>query len=140
MTPSSRRPGCRVLAVIVIAGLSVSLAGCAGIGPVTPVAVSDVKSVSGTWEGIVYRSGFVRESVALVIHDDGSFDVVLTWSSGTSRGSGKILVSAGRLLVEGTKGRGAGTLLRDPAGELVLNVDMVLNDNSTLTAKLWPSR
>jgi hypothetical protein len=88
----------------------------------------------------VYRSGFEPESVALAIHDDGSYDVVLTGSSGTSRGRGNILVSDGRLLVEGEKGRGAGTLLRSPAGDLVMNVDMILNDNSTLTAKLWPSR
>ena len=33
-----------------IVGLWVSLVGCASIGPVTPVAVSDAKPVSGTWE------------------------------------------------------------------------------------------
>ena len=42
--------------------------------------------------------------------------------------------------MEGEKGRGAGTLVRSPAGDLVLNVDVILNDNSTLTAKLWPNR
>ena len=140
MTPSSRKRLCGRLAVAVIVGLSVSLVGCAGIGPVTPVAVSDVKSVSGTWGGVVYRSGFEAESVALAVHDDGSYDVVLAGSSGTSRGSGKVVVSDGRLLVEGEKGRGAATLLRSPAGDLVLNVEMILNDNSTLTAKLWPTR
>ncbi len=60
--------------------------------------------------------------------------------SGTSTGTGKIVVSEGRLLVEGRRGRGTGTLLRNPAGDLVLNVEMTLNDNSILTAKLWPSR
>jgi hypothetical protein len=114
--------------------------GCASYGPATRVAVQDVKTVTGTWKGTVYRSGFEPESVALAIHDDGSYDVVLAGSSGTSRGRGKILVSDGRLLVEGEKGRGAGTLLRNPGGDLVLNVDMILNDNSTLTAKLWPNR
>jgi hypothetical protein len=43
----------------------------------------------------------------------GSYDVVLAGSS-TSRGRSKIVVSDGRLLVEGEKGRGAGTLLRTP--------------------------
>jgi hypothetical protein len=33
-----------------------------------------------------------------------------------------------------------GTLLRNPAGDLVMNVDATLSDNSTLSAKLWPSR
>lgn len=130
-----------VLAATVVMASVASLPGCAssGSGPVTPVAVSDIKSLTGTWKGTVYRSNFEPESVDLVIHDDGSFEVVLTWSSGTSRGSGKVLVRDGRLLVEGTKGRGAGTLLKNRAGDLVLNVDMILNDNSTLTAKLWPS-
>ena len=140
MTPSSRRPDCRVLAVIVIVGLSVSLAGCAGIGPVTPVAVSDVKSVSGTWEGTVYLPGSERDDVTLTIRDDGSYDVVSKTNLGVTSGKGHIVISDGRLLVEGEKGRGAGTLLRNPAGDVVLNVDMILNDNSTLTAKLWPSR
>ncbi len=52
----------------------------------------------------------------------------------------KIVVSDGRLLVDGRRGRGAGTLLRNSAGDLVLNIDMTLDDNSTLTTKLWPSR
>ena len=45
MTPSSRRLVCSVLAVTVLVGFAVSLVGCANLGPVTPVAVSDVTSV-----------------------------------------------------------------------------------------------
>ena len=140
MTRSSVRSLGTVLTAAVVVAFAASPLGCASYGPATRVAVPDVKSVTGTWKGIVYRSGFESESVALEIHDDGSYDVVLAGSSGTSRGRGKILVSDGRLLVEGEKGRGAGTLVRSPAGDLVLNVDMILNDNSTLTAKLWPNR
>ena len=140
MTRGALRSFTAVLAATVVIVSAVSLLGCASYGPATRVAISDVKSLTGTWKGTVYRSGFEPESVALAIHDDGSYEVVLAGSSGTSRGSGKIVVSDGRLLVEGEKGRGAGTLLRNRAGDLVLNVDMILNDNSTLTAKLWPSR
>jgi hypothetical protein len=140
MTRSPLRSFAAVLTATVVVASAASLLGCASYGPATLVAVSDVKSLTGTWKGVVYRSGFEPESVALAIHDDGSYDVVLAGPSGTSRGSGKIVVSDGRVLVEGEKGRGAGTLLRNPAGDLVLNVDMILNDNSTLTAKLWPSR
>ena len=129
-----------VLTAAVVVAFAASLLGCASYGPATRVAVQDVKSVTGTWRGTVYRSGFEPESIALAIHDDGSYDVVLAGSSGTSRGRGKIVVSDGRLLVEGAKGRGAGTLLRNPGGDLVMNVEMILDDNSTLTAKLWPSR
>jgi hypothetical protein len=139
MTRSALRSFAGLLTATVVLASTASLLGCASYGPATRV-VPDVQSLTGTWKGTVYRSGFEPESVALVIHEDGSYDVVLAGSSGTSRGSGKILVSDGRLLVEGQKGRGAGTLLRNPGGDLVLNVDMILNDNSTLTAKLWPGR
>ena len=140
MTRSALRSFAAVLTATVVLASAASFFGCASYGPATNVAVPDVKSVTGKWKGTVYRSGFEPESVALAIHDDGSYEVVLAGASGTSRGSGKIAVSDGRLLVEGEKGRGAGTLLRNPGGDLVLNVDMILNDNSTLTAKLWPSR
>lgn len=139
MTRSPLRSLAAVLTAAVVVASAASL-GCASYGPATLVAVRDVKSVTGTWKGTVYRSGFEPESVALAIHDDGSYDVVLAGSSGTSHGRGKILVSDGRVLVEGEKGRGAGKLLRNPGGDLVLNVDLILNDNSTLRAKLWPSR
>jgi hypothetical protein len=139
MTRNAVRSLAAVLTTTVVVASTASLLGCATYGPATRVAVPDVKSMTGMWKGIVYRSGFEPESVELAIHDDGSYDVVLAGPSGTSRGSGKIVVSDERLLVEGRKGRGAGTLVRSPAGDLVLNVDMILNDNSTLTAKLWPN-
>src|ERR1700720_2907708 len=116
MIRSALRSFSAVLTAAVVVAVAASLLGCASYGPATRVAVTDVKSVTGTWKGTVYRSGFEPESVALAIHDDGSYDVVLVGSSGTSRGRGKILVSDGRLLVEGAKGRGAGTLLRSPTG------------------------
>jgi len=139
MTRSALRSLAALLTATLIVASAASLLGCASYGPVTRVAVPDVKTLAGTWKGTVYRSGFEPESVALAIHDDGSYDVVLAGPNGTSRGSGKIVVRDERLLVEGRKGRGAGTLVRSPAGDLVLNVDMILNDNSTLTAKLWRS-
>jgi hypothetical protein len=140
MTRSALRSFTAVLTATVIVASAASLLGCASYGPATRIAVQDVKTLTGTWKGTVYWSGFEPESVALEIHDDGSFDVVWAGPSGTSHGSGKIVVRDGGLLVEGRKGRGTGTLLRSPAGDLVLHVDMILNDNSTLTAKLWPNR
>ncbi len=78
--------------------------------------------------------------------DDGTYEVVLAEPVGTSqpigitRGHGKIAIKDGRLLFEGVNGHGVGTLLKNPGGDLVMNVDATLNDNSTLTAKLFPSR
>ena len=127
-----------VMAVVV--GFFVSLVGCAKVGPVTQVTVPDVKSVTGTWKGLVYRSGVEPDRVTLTIREDGSYDLVSDQRPGTSAGRGKLVIADGRLLFEGERGRGVGTLLRNPAGDLVMNVDATLSDNSTLTAKLFPSR
>ena len=139
MTPSSRRLVCSVLAVTVIVGLSVSLVGCANLGPVTPVAVSNVTSVSGTWEGIVYLPGSERDEVTLTIRDDGSFDVVSKKILGAPRGKGHIVISAGRLVIEGERGCGVGTVLRNPAGDVLMKIEATLSDHSHLSAQLWPT-
>jgi len=139
MTPSSRRLVCSVLAVTVIVGLSVALGGCANLGPVTPVAVSDVKAVRGTWEGIVYLPGSERNDVTVTIRDDGSYDVVSKRNLGASRGKGHIVISDGRLVIEGERGRGVGTVLRNPAGDVLMKIEMTLSDNSHLSAELWPT-
>jgi hypothetical protein len=145
MTPRGPRRLGRVLSVILV-GFAASLLGCASLGPVTQVTVPDVKSVTGTWKGLIYRSGISPDYATLTIHDDGTYEVVLAEPVGTSqpigitRGHGKIAIKDGRLLFEGVNGRGVGTLLKNPGGDLVMNVDATLNDNSTLTAQLFPSR
>jgi len=140
MTTIGARSLWTVLTAIVIVGFAASLIGCASAGPVAPVAVSDVKSVVGTWKGIVYGSGSEPEQIVLTIREDGSYDIVSAQTVGTSRGKGKIVTRDGRLQFEGERGRGVGTLLKNPAGDLVMNVEATLSDNSILTAKLWPSR
>jgi hypothetical protein len=129
-----------MLAVTVIVGSSVSLGGCASIGPVTPVAVSDVKSLSGTWEGTVYLRGSERDDVTLTIRDDGSYDILSKRGIGVSSGKGHIVISDARLIIEGERGRGVGTVLRNRAGDVVMKVDMTLSDNRNLSAELWRTR
>jgi len=115
-----------------------TLVGCASLGPITPVAVSDIKAVAGTWKGVVYRrSVFEPDNVTLMIREDGSYDVVSAQEPiGVSRGKGKIVIDEGRLIFEGVNGRGVGTVLRDPAGNLMMEVHATMSDNSTLSAKL----
>jgi hypothetical protein len=139
MTSSAARSLWTVLTVTVIVGLAASLVGCASLGPVTPVAVSDIKSVVGTWKGRVYQSGVAPDYVTLTIREDGSYDLVSAQTIGSSRGRGKMVVDGGRLRIEGEKGHGVATLLRNAGGDLVMNVEATLLDNSVLTAKLWPS-
>jgi hypothetical protein len=140
MTPGSARSHWTVLTAIVVVGLAAGLVGCASLGPNTPVAVSDVKSVAGTWKGVVYRRGFEPENVELTIREDGSYDVVSQQTIGASRGKGTIAVRDGRLIIQGERGHGVGTLLRSPDGDRVMEVEATLSDNSTLSAKLSPSR
>jgi hypothetical protein len=140
MTLSRLRSSGTVLTLTALIGFAVSLIGCASAGPVTPVGVSDVKTVAGTWKGMVYQSGVAPDYVTLTIKEDGSYEVKSVQAIGTSRGNGKIVVSEGRLLFEGVKGRGVGILQRSPAGDLVMTVDATLSDDSTLSAKLWPSQ
>ena len=121
-----------------VVGFVATLVGCASLGPVTPIAVSDIKTVAGTWKGVVYRrSVFEPENVTLMIREDGSYDVVSAQEPiGMSRGQGKIVIDEGRLIFQGENGRGVGTVLRDPAGNLMMEVHATMSDNSTLSAKL----
>jgi hypothetical protein len=128
-------------AATAVVGFALSLAGCAQLGPLTPVAVSDVRSVAGTWKGVLYAPPSAPQAVELTIGEDGSYDVVVSLQPiGESRGKGKIVISDGRLLLEGQRGRGTGTVLTNPAGERVMNIAATLSDNSTLSAELSPSR
>jgi hypothetical protein len=63
-----------------------------------------------------------------------------TRGNGVSSGKGHIVISDGRLIIEGERGRGVGTVLRNRAGDVVMKVDMTLPDNSNLLAELWSTR
>ena len=137
MTRAGLRSLGAVLTALVV-GFAVTLVGCASFGPITPVAVSDIKEVTGIWKGIVYtKSESEPNYVTLTIREDGSYDVQSTQELvGSTRGRGKIKVSEGRLIIEGDRGHGVGRVLRDSAGSLTMEVDATLSDNSTLSAKL----
>jgi len=139
MIPSGARSLWLLLTATVV-GFAASVLGCASAGPLTPVAVSDIKSVAGKWSGVVYSSSSQPEAVELTIREDGSYDVRSLQTIGASRGRGKIVIREGRLIIEGEKGRGTATVLSTRGGDRVMNVDATLNDNSILSAKLSPSR
>jgi len=139
MISNSARSLGAVLTLTVAIGFVASLPGCAGVGPIAPVVVSDLKSVAGTWQGVVYEPGSEPDNVELTIREDGSYDLVSRQAIGESRGRGKIVLNGGRLIMEGERGHGVVTLMRNQAGDLVMNIDATLSDNSTLSAKLWRS-
>ena len=134
----------RSLATVLTAllvGFAATLVGCATAGG--PVAVSDIKTVTGTWEGIVYpNSELDPDRVTLTIRDDGSYDVVSAarQTIGTSRGKGTIVIRDGRLIMEAERGRGEARLLKDRDGNLMMIVDATLSDNTSLSVQLSPSK
>ena len=136
MTPSGTRSLWTTLAATVVVGLAALLIGCASAGPLTPVVVSDVKSVAGTWGGVVYQSGSEPEYVALIIEENGSYHVESRQALGPRREKGTIMISGGRLIFQGEHWRGVGTVLMSPNGDRVMDVQATMSDNSVLTAKL----
>jgi hypothetical protein len=141
MTPTCVRWRSTVLGAIFIVGFAASLLGCANLGPLTPAPVSDVRSVAGTWKGVVYGSGSEAQLIELTIAADGSYEVVVSLQPiGESRGKGKVVVRDGRLVFEGPRGRGLGTVLTNAAGDRVMNIEATLSDASIVSAKLSPSR
>jgi len=142
MTPSKARSRTTAFTATIVSVFAVLLllVGCISSGPLTPVAVSEVKSVAGTWEGVVYQSNTEREEIALTIREDGSYDVVSRQTYGTSRGKGRIVIREGRLFFDGEKGRGVATLSSNSSGDRVMSIEATLSDNRLLTAKLWPTR
>jgi len=139
MTPNSARSLWTIFTTIVVVGFAASLVACASAG-LRPVAVSDVKSVVGTWKGVVYLSGSEPDEVTLTIREDGSYDVVSRLPIGVSRGRGQITISEGRLIMRGERGHGVGRLLSSSGGDRVMSITATLSDNRTLTAELGPSR
>lgn len=123
-----------------VVGFTALLVGCATFGPLTPVHVSELKSVAGTWKGVVYESGSEPDSITLTIQEDGSYEVVSRQPIGTSRGKGQIEIREGRLILQGQRGRGVGTLLSRGNGDRVMRIEATLSDNRILTAELGPSR
>jgi hypothetical protein len=139
MTPSRAQSLWTVFTAAVVVAFAASLVGCSMFGALTPVAVSDIKSVAGTWKGTVYPSSQEPDDITLTIREDGSYEIASRYTVGASRGQGQIVISEGRLILKGVKGSGVGTVLSGPGGDRVMNIEATLSDNSTLTAKLWPS-
>ena len=116
-------------------GFAASLIGCASAGPLTPVVVSDVKSVAGTWKGVIYQSGYQPDYIVMTIQEDGSYRVHVPPSARPGTRKGHDRDQRGRLIIQGEKGRGVATVLRSPNGDRIMDVQATLSDNSIVTAK-----
>lgn len=114
-------------AIVVVVGIVSSLAGCASTSPPTPVAVTDVKSLAGKWAGVAQGPGSNQQDyVEMTIREDGTYEVTSSRTMGNLRGSGKVVVREGQVVLEGTHARGTGTLMSERGGERILRVNMTL--------------
>jgi hypothetical protein len=126
--------------VFVVVGLAVSLGACATTDAPTFIAVSDVKSLAGKWAGLAVGPGSNQQDyIEMTIREDGSYDVLTRRTVGTLRGNGTIVIREGRIIMQGGKGRGVGSLMGE-RGERVMKVDVTFPDNIDMSATLRPTR
>jgi hypothetical protein len=130
---------------LLFVGFAVSLVGCASLGPVKPVAVSDIKSVAGQWSGKMYglRADATPHEVELTIREDGTYHLELHETiAAAGHGRGKIVIREGRLIMqgEGDSSHGVGTLHMGSDGRRALSIEATLSDNSLVSAQLTPRR
>jgi len=120
---------------IPIAALVFSL-GCAGVSsqpspPQTPVAITEVKTVAGKWEGLLKRVPPARQDdwVEVTIQETGSDTGIGEFASyrtaGVFGGKRPLKLTDGKLTSEGERGTATFTLYESSSGlELRLHADM----------------
>lgn len=87
-----------------------SLAACAGLGtqqqiPLSPIPITEIKEVEGTWEGLVLNArtgkGSGRIAVVFTSHDAyGTYSFGGETAQGSLVGTGRVTMQSGRLLSE----------------------------------------
>jgi hypothetical protein len=101
---------CRVQGLLLAFLLIGSLAACAGLGsqqeiPLTPVPITDIKDVAGSWEGLVMnvRKGQDAGRIVVVLSaldTQGSYSFGAQTETGPLVGAGTVTLQKGRLLSE----------------------------------------
>lgn len=124
-----------------------SLAACAGLGtqhqiPLTPVPITEIKAVEGTWEGLVLnaRTGKASGRIAVVLtsHDAyGTYSFGGDTAQGSLVGTGRVTVHSGRLLSE-TGQRMANFTLCLRGSEKVMTAHVFGKDGNPYYAELTP--
>ena len=140
--------------VFILVVLASALSACTGphsttskaaTGPMpsTAVGIADFKTVAGVWEGILHGLASPRDEgdwVMLRIGADGSYEFASFREIGVFQGSGTLRLSAGQLLLEGSRGGRATFTLYADGSRRLLRADGVGSDGQRLTADLTPKR
>ena len=106
----------------------------------TPAAVTDFKSVAGTWEGILAGIAGPRADqdwVRLTIGETGTYEFASYRTIGVFSGKGKFNLADGRLTAQSDKAKMALQLFRDAAnGERMLQAEAATSDGQKYSARL----
>jgi hypothetical protein len=117
------------------------VAACAGTGPtegLTPVPIADFKMVAGKWAGPVSGISVQHDDwVEMTITPDGKYDFGVHRTIGVFGGAGTMTLTDGKLQSRGDRGSATYTLHQSGA-KRVLQIEGLLSDGRTLTAKLTP--
>ncbi|MFI5223572.1 MAG: hypothetical protein ACHQX3_04895, partial [Nitrospirales bacterium] len=124
-----------------------SLAACSGLGtqqhiPLTPISITEIKAVEGTWEGLVINARSGKDAgrivVVLTSHDAyGTYSFGGATAHGSLVGTGRVTVQSGRLSSE-TGQRMIDFTLCLRGNEKVLTAHVFGKDGNPYYAELTP--
>src|SRR5262245_37804418 len=130
----------RVLSVLLL--LLAIHGGCASDSASrgTPIPVTSVGTIAGRWAGLSELPGDRMEEnyVEVTLRDDGTYEAKSARTIGLMDARGRVQVSDGRLLIEGSNGARGTATLYSAGGQRTLLVEMRSAEVGSITARLRP--
>jgi hypothetical protein len=131
-----------VLSLLVL----LALAGCApatrnGAARETPIRLTEIGSVAGRWAGLGDFPGHRNDDqyVEVTLRDDGTYEASSARTIGFMDAHGRVQLSDGRLLVQGSNGARGTATLYEIDGQPTLLVEMAAGRVGNVTARLRPT-
>lgn len=127
------------LLVLLVHGGCAAAAGD-GAGRGTQIRVTDIKTVAGRWVGLSDLPGHRSDDqyIEVTLRDDGSYEATSARTIGLMDRQGRVQVSDGRLLIQGSNGASGTATLYSAGGEPTLLVEMASGTVRGATARLRP--
>jgi hypothetical protein len=142
-----------VVSVLAVVAVSVVLGACAGAArdvpsaPGTVVAIADLKSVAGRWEGLCQGSstgsvlgGHSADWLELTINADGTYEARSCREIGVMSDKGTLTLSDNALHYASPRSRGVMYLVDEPDGKRVLRLRGRLGSGAPVSAELTPAK
>ncbi len=143
----------RLISAVLVIAMYVAVGGCVTATPTsssgaqTPVAIKDLKSVTGKWAGLGQGpwagsifGGHTADWVEFTIQDDGTYEARSYREIGVFRSAGTLTVSDNVVHWKSDRSRGVMYLVADQDGKRVLKLKGELASGAgALTADLRPA-